>query len=118
MNSSQTTNSVVQRILDDAGINAATLARKSGKSPSQISTWLHGRENPRPQTIATLCRAAGLNPLDYGAGEDDDPSAMTVNAVREALVEPPEWFKQFIEQQTEFQADIRRQLNTIERKLK
>lgn len=91
---------LIARFLTDAGLSTyAELARRSGKSPTQISNWVNGKENPRSSTVADMARSLGLDPADYGAGEDEGVWGSA-----------PVWFTVFAEQQAAWAASVEQRL--------
>jgi transcriptional regulator with XRE-family HTH domain len=54
-----------------AGLTQAELARRIGRSQSQIARWENGKVEPSLETLRRLVRACGLE-LTYGLANYDD----------------------------------------------
>lgn len=102
-----TIGATVRQLRVERGLTQEQLARRIGVGLLTVGKWERDDTIPSPENHIALAKALGVEPVEVG-----------YVAPSEYSPEPPEWFKQFQEQQATFQADIRRQLNTIERKLK
>lgn len=63
----------LKKALDDRGMSAAGLAKKSGINKGAISKYLHGSVIPKQSAVGELARALGVSPawlLGFDVTED------------------------------------------------
>lgn len=51
----------IQKRMDELGTNANQLSIATGFRPASISNWLHGKRNPRPESVIALANALALD---------------------------------------------------------
>lgn len=102
-----TIGSTVRRLRVERGLTQEQLARRIGVGLLTVGKWERDDSIPSPENHIALAKALGVDPSDVG-----------YVAPAEYSPEPPEWFKQFQEQQASFQTEILERLSILERRLR
>ena len=63
----------VKSLLDENGLTAVEIARKAGISRVQMSSYMHGRRNPKRITVQRIADALHVNISEISGYRDDDP---------------------------------------------
>lgn len=62
----------VKSLLDENGLTAVEIAKKAGISRVQMSSYMHGRRNPKRITVQRIADALHVNISDISGYRDDD----------------------------------------------
>lgn len=63
----------VKSLLDENGLTAVEIAQKAGISRVQMSSYIHGRRNPKRTTVQRIADALHVNISAISGYRDDDP---------------------------------------------
>lgn len=63
----------VKFMLDDNGLTAAEIARKAGVERSLLSSYMHGKRNPKRITVQKIADALHVNISEISGYRDDEP---------------------------------------------
>lgn len=67
----------VKTLLDQNGLTAVEIARKAGISRVQMSSYMHGRRNPKRITVQRIADALHVNISDISGYRDDDEEPLS-----------------------------------------